>query len=152
MEIERKFLTKNIPFDITVFPKNEISQCYIALDPTIRLRKSNKKYFLTVKGKGSIAHEEFEMEISEKQYLNLLKKSDTENLIKTRYFIPIDGGLTAETDIYHGFLEGLITTEVEFESLDKAESFNPPEWFGKDISFDLRYKNSSLIINGMPEN
>ena len=44
-----------------------------------------------------------------------------------------------------------LRVEVEFESLEEAESFTPPEWFGKDVSEDNRYKNSSLYIKGLPE-
>ena len=41
MEIERKFLTKHIPFDITVYPYKQISQAYISFSPTIRIRQSD---------------------------------------------------------------------------------------------------------------
>ena len=61
MEIERKFLTKEIPFDITAYPCKQISQAYISFSPTIRIRQSDEKYILTVKGKGHLAREEFEL-------------------------------------------------------------------------------------------
>ena len=51
MEIEKKYLTKTLPFDIEQYPKKEISQSYISLSPTIRIRHLGDKYFLTVKGK-----------------------------------------------------------------------------------------------------
>ena len=91
------------------------------------------------------------MEISEKEFNNLVKLTDKSPISKTRYFIPLENSLTAELDIYNGPLSGLFTVEVEFESLDQAESFTPPEWFGKDVSEDNRYKNSSLYIKGLPE-
>ena len=34
--------------------------------------------------------------------------------------------------------------EVEFSSIDEANSFNPPEWFGKDVTHDGRFHNSYL--------
>ena len=71
--------------------------------------------------------------------------------IKKRYLVPIDGGLTAEVDIYEGELEGLMTTEVEFPSLEEAENFVAPDWFGKDVSEEKAYKNTSLSLNGMPK-
>ena len=151
MEIEKKYLTEKIPFDITVYPKKEISQCYISTKPTIRLRKSDDEYILTVKGHGNIAREEFELNISEEEYNRLKKKSDTKEVIKTRYFVPINNGYTAEVDIYHDILEGVITTEVEFNTLEEAENFIAPKWFGKDISFDSRYKNTCLALFGKPE-
>ena len=151
MEIEKKYLTTKIPFDINKFSKTEIEQCYISTDPVIRIRKSDENYFLTFKGTGEISREEFETKITENQYKNLLKKSETKIISKTRYFIPIENGLTAETDIYYGELKGLITTEVEFKTQTDCDLFVAPSWFGKDISSDNRYKNSSLSHFGLPE-
>ena len=76
MEIEKKYLTTKIPFDINKFSKTEIEQCYISTDPVIRIRKSDENYFLTFKGTGEISREEFETKITETQYKNLLKHHD----------------------------------------------------------------------------
>ena len=151
MEIERKFLTKQIPFDITVYPYKQISQAYISFSPTIRIRQSNKDFILTVKGKGHLAREEFELVLSKEDYDKLFLKTEGTPVIKKRYLVPIDGGLTAEVDIYEGELEGLMTTEVEFPSLEEAESFVAPDWFGKDVSEEKAYKNTSLSLYGMPK-
>lgn len=151
MEIERKFLTKHIPFDITVYPFKQISQAYISFSPTIRLRQSNEAYILTVKGKGHLAREEFELSLKKEDYEKLLLKTEGTPVIKKRYLVPIENDLTAEVDIYEGELEGLMTTEVEFPSLEMAESFVAPEWFGKDVSEEKAYKNTSLSLYGMPE-
>ena len=151
MEIERKFLTKHIPFDITKYPYKQISQAYISFSPTIRIRQSNEDYILTVKGKGHLAREEFELPLSKEDYDKLFLKTEGTPVIKKRYLVPIDGGLTAEVDIYEGELEGLMTTEVEFPSLEDAERFVAPEWFGKDVSEEKAYKNTSLALYGMPK-
>ena len=63
---------------------------------------------------------------------------------KTRYEIPLAGGIVAELDVYHGKLDGLITVETEFESEKQANAFSPPSWFGKDVTTDKRYKNKNL--------
>ena len=151
MEIEKKYLTTNIPFDLDKFSKTEIQQSYISTDPVIRIRKSDENYFLTFKGSGEISREEFETLITKNQYENLLKTAETKVISKTRYFIPLNDGLTAETDIYYGELKGLITTEVEFKTQTECDSFVAPSWFGKDISSDNRYKNSSLSRFGLPK-
>ena len=151
MEIERKFLTKVIPFDITVYPYKQISQAYISFSPTIRIRQSNEAYILTVKGKGHLAREEFELPLTKEDYDRLSLKTEGTPVIKKRYQIPIDGGLTAEVDIYEGELTGLMTTEVEFPSLEEAERFVAPDWFGKDVSEEKAYKNTSLSLYGMPK-
>lgn len=151
MEIERKFLTKEIPFDITKYPYKQISQAYISFSPTIRIRQSNEDYILTVKGKGHLAREEFELPLSKEDYDRLFLKTEGTPVIKKRYLVPVAGDLTAEVDIYEGELEGLITTEVEFPSLEEAEAFAAPEWFGKDVSEEKAYKNTSLSLYGMPK-
>lgn len=150
MEIERKFLTINIPFSLECYSCATISQNYISFSPTIRIRQSNSDYFLTVKGKGHIAREEFEIAITQQQYQSLQKKCDNPPVIKKRYFVPIENNRIAEIDIYEGNLSGLITTEVEFDSIEQAESFSAPVWFGKDVTLDARYKNTNLCLYGIP--
>ncbi len=152
MEIERKFLTERekIPFDITAFPCMEITQAYIGFSPVIRIRRSNEAYILTVKGKGLLAREEFELPLEQEEYEALQKKAEGESIVKKRWLVPLAGGLTAEVDFYEGTLSGLVTTEVEFPSLAEAEAFVPPEWFGRDISREKQYKNVALARFGLP--
>ncbi len=150
MEIERKFLTKEIPFALSAYPMHTIEQCYISTSPTIRIRAYDDTYILTVKGRGDIARAEFELAITRQEYIHLLQKAETPMVCKKRYVVPIGDGLKAEIDIYEGKLSGLITTEVEFASVAQAERFVPPDWFGKDVSQDHRYKNTSLSKHGIP--
>jgi len=151
MEIEKKYLVTSIPFSLDCFNSKEISQCYISIDPTIRIRQSDQTYVLTIKGSGLICREEFELLLTCEQYEKLLLKSETPILYKTRYFVPIENNLTAEVDIYHMNLQGLITIEVEFESIQAAETFIPPFWFGTDVSHDFRYTNSNICLRGIPK-
>ena len=151
MEIERKFLTKNIPFDITAYPYKQISQAYISFSPTIRIRRSDDAYILTVKGKGHLAREEFELPLTKADYDRLFLKTEGTPVVKKRYLVPVEGGYTAEVDFYEGELEGLMTTEVEFPSMEEAEGFAAPDWFGKDVSEEKAYKNTSLSLYGMPK-
>ena len=151
MEIERKFLTKHIPFAITAYPCKEITQAYISFSPTIRLRQSDGDFILTVKGKGHLAREEFELSLSRAEYDRLLPKTEGTPVRKKRYLVPLQQGLTAEVDIYEGELAGLMTTEVEFPSMEEAEAFVAPGWFGKDVSEEKAYKNTSLSLYGLPK-
>lgn len=147
MEIERKYLVNKVPDSFTL--KNEIEQGYINSSPTIRIRRSDDEFFLTVKGSGLLAREEFEMRITGEEYASLLSKVETRIIKKDRYLIPIGGSLTAELDIYHDFLEGLKTVEVEFESVEDSEAFAPPEWFGREVTYDKGYSNGSLARHGL---
>ena len=40
--------------------------------------------------------------------------------------------------------EGLCLAEVEFSSVEQAESFVPPFWFGEEVTYSAEYHNSSL--------
>lgn len=151
MEIERKFLTKSVPFAWEEYPSYQISQCYISTLPTIRLRQMDTQYILTIKGKGHMAKEELELLLTEEEYMHLKQKAETPVLEKVRYQIPIENGLIAELDIYKGRLQGLMTTEVEFFSVAEAKAFVPPAWFGKEITEDVRYKNTHLAKYGIPD-
>ena len=149
MEIEKKYLVEKILFDLNNFTCKKIVQSYISTDPVIRIRQYSNSYFLTIKGEGHIIREEFEMEISKKQYENLLNKTENNSILKTRYFINIENNLVAELDIYEGHLKGLMTVEVEFPTEKKLLSFRPPNWFGKDVSQDKHYKNNYLSKYGI---
>ncbi|HCT64884.1 MAG TPA: adenylate cyclase [Lachnospiraceae bacterium] len=151
MEIEKKYLATSIPFSLDCLKSKKISQCYISVDPTIRIRQSDQEYILTVKGSGLICREEFELFLTHEQYKKLLLKAETPILYKTRYFVPIENSLTAEIDIYQGNLQGLITIEVEFQSVYASETFTPPLWFGKDVSNSFEYTNSNLCLHGIPK-
>ena len=69
MEIERKFLVNKIPENLENYEKIEIEQGYLTNKPTIRIRKANGKYILTIKSKfgvsksdnGSIVNNEHEL-------------------------------------------------------------------------------------------
>ncbi len=151
-EIERKFLVdtaacKSLLEQANGIKRAEIAQAYISFDPVIRIRKADNAYYLTVKGHRSdsgIINAEHEIPITSEQYEALLSRRLSGIVSKTRYYLPLSGGHTAEIDIYHESLNGLVTVEVEFDSEAEAEAFIAPEWFGKDVSDDPAYKNSSL--------
>ncbi len=150
-EIERKFLITELPFDLNNLKKSEISQSYISARPTLRIRKSDDNYFFTVKGMGKLSRQEFEMAITPDEYQNLQKLVKGNTIEKQRYFIPLENSLTAELDVYEGELNGLMTVEVEFNDLEESEQFTAPLWFGKELTNDSRYSNSSLSQYGIPK-
>jgi len=150
MEIERKFLVKTLP-PLKGIPSKKLFQAYISVMPVIRIRKAQDTFLLTIKSQGNIAREEHEISINASEFQSLLNKIEGHPIEKTRYYIPLENGLTAELDIFSNHLSPLTTVEVEFPSLDAANAFIPPIWFGEDISLDHRYKNNNLAIHGLPE-
>ena len=65
-------------------------------------------------------------------------------IAKDRYVIPLEGGLNIELDFFSGFLDGMIFAEVEFPDEAAANSFQPPSWFGEDVTCSPQYQNSTL--------
>lgn len=144
MEIERKFLIKDLP-DLTKYEYNEIEQGYLCTKPVVRIRKKNDKYILTYKGSGLLAHEEIEAQLTEEGYNHLCEKIDGFLITKRRYLIPL-APYTVELDVFSGHMQGLIMAEVEFPSEKEAEEFTPPAWFGDEVTNDRRYHNSNMIF------
>ena len=144
MEIEKKYLLTKIPFDLSSFEKKEISQGYLCTSPVVRIRKSNDKYTLTYKGEGLMAREEYNLPLTKDSYNQLSSKIDGILIEKTRYLIPLENNLTAELDVFHGKLDSLMLVEVEFDSIEAANAFVPPSWFGEDVTFSNKYHNSNL--------
>ncbi len=144
MEIERKFLVKELP-DLSKCEYVDIQQGYLSTSPVVRIRKKNDKYILTYKGSGLMAREEIEANLTQESYEHLLEKIDGFPITKRRYLIPYEA-YTIELDVFSGHMDGLIMAEVEFPSVEEAEGFNPPAWFGQDVTDDRRYHNSNMIF------
>jgi CYTH domain-containing protein len=95
-----------------------------------------------------IARNEQTIKLSEEMFEGLWLQTAERRVVKTRYYIPM-GDVEIELDVYEGHLQGLVTAEVEFdgrptEAMIRATTFEPPAWFGADVSEDDRYKNHSL--------
>ena len=144
MEIERKYLIDTLPEDYQDYPCRHIEQAYLNTDPVIRIRKDNNKHELTYKSKGLMAREEYNLPLDEASYQHLLTKIDGRLIRKKRYMIPLNDSLTIELDVFEGDLAPLLLAEVEFSSQEEAESYCPPDWFGEDVTFSVRYHNSTL--------
>ena len=148
MEIERKFLVRALPSGLETYRMHMIEQAYLNTDPVVRVRREDDDYYMTYKGRGLIAREEYNLPLNKDAYDHLKGKADGNVISKRRYLIPL-GSFTAELDIFEGVFEGLCLVEVEFESLDQAEAFTPPAWFGRDVSEEGSFQNSRL--SGAPE-
>ncbi|MFW6008241.1 MAG: adenylate cyclase [archaeon] len=148
-ENERKFLVSKIPFNLDNYKSLNTKQYYISLNPEIRIRKKNDRYYWEIKGDGTLSRPTKKFNITKEDYkdFKLFKKSNT--IIKIRYIIPIENDYEAEIDIYKDYLEGLITVEVEFNSIKEANNFIPPYWFDKEITFNNKYKNKNLAFYGL---
>lgn len=143
LEIERKFLIDKEAFDYRAYPFKELEQGYLCTNPVVRVRKEDSNYYLTYKGKGLLAREEYNLPLNEEAYRHLIVKSDGLVIAKRRYLIPY-GKFTVELDEFKNELAPLLLAEVEFESVEEANSFVPPKWFTKDVTNDPEYHNSNM--------
>lgn len=144
MEIERKFLLREKPADLENYPRHELAQGYISVDPVIRIRSVDTSYVLTIKSGGLAMREEYEIPLTEKQFTGLIPKVSGLVIRKTRYRIPEKNGLTIEVDVFHGTFEGLLYAEVEFPSPEDEKKYVPRSFMTEDVTGDGRFQNSAL--------
>lgn len=144
MEIERKFLVKELPENLENYEQQRIAQGYLSTNPVVRIRRSNEDYYLTYKGKGLMVREEYNLPLTAESFEHMLPKIDGILIDKIRYLIPLEDGHTAELDIFQGKLAPIRLVEVEFASVEEAESFVAPDWFGDDVTHSPKYHNSNL--------
>lgn len=145
MEIERKYLVPALPADYQNYPCHTIEQAYLCTEPVVRIRRQDEDYYLTYKSKGLLVREEYNLPLTKEAYEHLLEKADGILLTKKRYCIPLeDTELTIELDVFFGLYEGLVLAEVEFPTQEAACAFQPPCWFGEDVTFSGEYQNSRL--------
>jgi len=147
-EIERKFLVQWVPHNLELSRHFVIDQGYLATESAgrqVRLRKSGNATSLTFKvGRGS-HREEREIKLSAKQFAALWPGTAGRRLRKVRYEIPW-GKVMIEIDVYRGRHAGLVVAEVEFPNTASCRRFEPPWWFGREVTGEKRYSNVRLAL------
>jgi CYTH domain-containing protein len=149
-EIERKFLVSSMPEDPG--PGTAIAQGYLPLasdDTEVRVRRKGEATVLTVKRGSGLDRGEEEVAISTGAFEALWPLTEGRRIEKTRYEIPC-AGATIELDEFGGELDGLLLAEVEFGSRAASESFEPPDWLGREVTDDASFANRSLAERGAP--
>lgn len=146
IEIERKFLVKSEDFKPQATNKIRIVQGFLNTDPerTVRIRIKGEKGFITVKGKSNASGTtrfEWEKEILLNEAEQLLERCEKGILEKTRYEIPL-GYHVFEVDEFLGNNQGLSVAEIELKS--ENETFEKPDWLGKEVTGEIKYYNSQL--------
>ena len=144
-EIERKFLIRKLPRDIELYPHRQIAQGYLIADREshVRLRRKGRVCTLTFKRGPASGREEREIRLCAAQFGILWPATAGSRLTKTRYDFPWKKR-TIEIDIYGGSNDGLMVAEVEFPDARTARSFQPPDWFGDEVTSTGRYSNVRL--------
>ena len=147
LEIERKFLIKSSNWKDHAEEGISIIQGYLNSTParTVRVRIQGTKGVLTIKGENqNLTRKEFEYVIPLAEALSLIELCEKPIIEKTRYLLPLNKKVW-EIDVFEGENKGLVVAEIELTS--EEESFDTPDWLGKEVSMETKYYNSSLIAN-----
>lgn len=148
MEIERKYLVTSDCYKEMAVVRYRIRQGYISREKTgtVRVRITNDKAYLTIKGKpaeGHFARYEWEKEILVKEAEELMKLCQGTIIDKTRWIVPaMEEGLKWEVDEFHGKHEGLVVAEIELASEEQIVVL--PAFIGKDVTDDPQYYNANM--------
>jgi CYTH domain-containing protein len=145
-EIERKFLVKSEAFKIEASASTSISQGFLNADKvrTVRVRLTDDKAFLTIKGETSrsgMSRLEWETEIPVEDAKTLLTLCEPGVIEKRRYYIQ-HGEHTFEVDEFYGENQGLIIAEVELQT--EQDVIERPDWLGSEVTGEVKYYNAML--------
>ena len=147
-EIERKYLVTSDCYKEMAVARYHIRQGYISREKTgtVRVRITDDKAYLTIKGKpaaGHFARYEWEKEIDVKEAEELMKLCQGTIIDKTRWIVPAtEEELKWEVDEFHGKHDGLVVAEIELES--EGQVVVLPAFIGKDVTDDPQYYNANM--------
>jgi adenylate cyclase len=152
-ERERKFLVRTLPANLSRHPHELIEQGYLAVAKgdgdaaEVRVRRTDTRCVLTVKKGHGASRSETEIPLSRRNALALWPLTKGRRVKKTRYKIPYRG-LNIELDVYRDKARGLAVAEVEFPSAAALRRFEPPLWFGAEVTGRRAFANSQLAATG----
>lgn len=147
IEIERKFLLREMPPGLGACPFHLIDQGYLV--PTgeveVRMRQQDEERWVTFKRRSGLVREEINLPIGAEHWEELWPLTLGRRLTKRRHEVPF-GEYTVEIDVYGGKNKGVVVAEVEFPSEAAAHAFEPPAWFGEEVTGRREYANPVLAI------
>jgi CYTH domain-containing protein len=150
IERERRFLVESLPEPLP--EPNHIEQAYVSTGPaSVRVRRQDDQHILTIKTGSGRNRVEIERDLNPDEFQAIWEAATELRIRKRRHRLDLGDGLVAELDLYDGSLEGRRLVEVEFDDDEAADNFQPPDWFGREVTDDNRYTNSSLARYGWPD-
>jgi len=151
VEIERKYLVRELPGDVAWESEQRLRQGYVALDGSteVRVRLREDASTLTVKRGAGRVRAEVDVPLDDDRARALWELTEGRRLEKVRRTVRL-GADVVEVDEYAGALAGLRVAEVEFTDPAAAEAFEPPSWFGREVTGEAAYANRALACDGLP--
>jgi len=111
---------------------------------TVRIRRWNSTYFLTLKGlRTGASATEYEWELPPDLAASIVQDSTHPHIEKNRYLWEGSDGMLWEIDEFEDSLAGLIIAEVELEREDSEICI--PEWAGMELTHLKGWSNTSLV-------
>lgn len=132
MEIERKWMVGGWPESgYPLLFEQSMRQGYVSVEPTVRIREEamrdgKTECILCFKSGGGLARKEIEIPISRKQFEQLEDLISLPLIPKVRRTYQLPDGLHLEVNhVDQGLATEFWYAEVEFETVEQAESWNP---------------------------
>ena len=148
MEIERKFLIDWNEVTALGLPEVKSAQSWqgylSAATPVVRIRKrdfsnGHTDYILCIKGKGKLAREEIEKELTPQEFEALEGMLPIPMIHKDYHVYRLPDGHLLECSLVDG---KFAYAEVEFESVEEAKAFQMPQFLHKDVTEDPYFSMS----------
>ena len=139
MEIERKWAMQKEP-PLPPRCRLRVEQSYLSLSPEVRVRRYEDlgsrelRYDLTIKSEGTIAREEIIKDLTEEEYRVLAAMAGGEPIVKEYSNYDYQGRVLEFSVVDPGRQSGFTYAEVEFPTLEEAQAFQAPDWFGEETT------------------
>lgn len=148
MEIERKFLVKNIP-DLSNITPIRYERYYLKRGDGIeeRIQKKGEIFEYEIKKEVSKLERTANKKIITEEEFDKLKQNSSESILRDSY--KLSNNLSIK--IYHGRFEGLIRAEIEFETVELAKVYQSESWMGDEITDSPLGRDSKLLDLSDPE-
>ncbi len=145
-EIERKFLLNSFPTDLPLKEEFQVYQAYLSINPEVRIRRNEKDgkdtaYYLAIKSSGEMIRKEIEIPISGEHFYALAEMVTQPFITKDFRIYQLQDDLLLEcSHVDKGLDTEFMYAEVEFPSVQAAETFKPLPNFTADVTKNSSYK------------
>lgn len=144
LEIERKFLIKNLP-DLSKIIPIIYERYYIFQNNKIEIRiqrKADKYEFERKEETSELSRKGQIFEISEDEF-NYFKSLTSISIQRDSYLLSQNPKVSIK--IYRGRHKGLVRAEIEFDNEEDANNFVPFDWLGEEITNSPLGRDGKLI-------
>lgn len=146
LEIERKFLMSDYPSGLELLHEVKIEQGYLSVDPEVRLHKATDihtgktDFRLTVKSNGDLSRTEIKTDVKESFYYDAIELLGVDMIQKDFKEYKLGDWVLEVCHVDPGTPNEFFYAEIEFPTETDAKNFVPPEYLGKEITFNEDYK------------